>query len=77
MRFGAGLPRAKFALLSRLGTACRTVDSEYLFGAEFSFHGKRIPQTHLFKMVDLDQWHENRPFTGCRLRCKLDLAKTI
>jgi hypothetical protein len=36
MRLFAGLTSAQLALLSRLGTTSRTLDSEYQFWAEFS-----------------------------------------
>jgi hypothetical protein len=50
MRLFAGLTSAQLALLSRLGTTSRTMDSEYLFWAEFSFHdGEILPQTHVQK----------------------------
>jgi hypothetical protein len=60
MRFGAELPSAKFALLSRPGTACRTTDSEYLFGAEFSFHAEIMPQTQLLKWSILTSHPQSR-----------------
>src|SRR5258707_13147100 len=48
MRISAWLARGKFTLLSRSGSTSRTLNSKYLFWAEFSFHGVEImPQTHV------------------------------
>jgi hypothetical protein len=54
---GAGQAGAQLALLSRLGTTSRTTDSEYLFWAKFSFHGREIlPQTHVQKWSILNSY---------------------
>jgi hypothetical protein len=44
MRFRAGLTSSKLTLFSRSGTTSGTMDSEYLFWAEFFFHGEIMPQ---------------------------------
>jgi hypothetical protein len=44
VRIGAGLAVGEFALLSRLGTASRTMYCECLSWAGFFFHGEIIPQ---------------------------------
>jgi hypothetical protein len=56
MRFRAGLTVANFALLSRLGTACRTGDSEYLFGAEFLLSWQENIPKPCAGMVNLEQF---------------------
>jgi hypothetical protein len=57
MRLCAGQAGAQLALLSQLGTTSRTMDSEYLFWAEFSFHGGEIlPQTHVQKWSILNSY---------------------
>ena len=47
MRLCAGLTSAKLTPFSRSGTTGRTTDSEYLFGAELSLHGKKITPNRL------------------------------
>ena len=50
MRLKARLASGKLALFTRRNTTSRTRDSEYLFWAEFCFHGGEIlPQTHVQK----------------------------
>src|ERR1700676_2648778 len=44
MRFRAGLTSSKLALFPRSGTTSRTMDSEYLFWADFFFHGEIMSQ---------------------------------
>ena len=57
VRLFASQSRAQLALLSRLGTTSRTMDSEYLFWAEFSFHdGEILPQTHVQKWSILNSY---------------------
>ena len=56
MRIGAGLTSAKLTLFFRSSTAGWTTDSEYLFGAEFSLHGKKITPEPFAGMVNLEQF---------------------
>src|SRR5579863_4626118 len=42
MGLGAGLTGGKLALFSRSSTTSWTTDSEYLFGADFFLHSKKI-----------------------------------
>jgi len=56
MRLGAGLTGAKLTLFFRSSTTGRTTDSEYLFGAEFSLHGKKITPKAFAGMVNLEQF---------------------
>ena len=42
MRLCAGLTSAKLTPFPRTSTTGWTTDSKYLFGAEFSLHGKKI-----------------------------------
>ncbi len=55
MRLGAGLTSAKLTFFFRPGTTGWTTDSEYLFGAEFSLHGKNITPAPSAGMVNLEQ----------------------
>ncbi len=47
MRLGTGLTSAKLTPFFRSSTAGWTADSEYLFGAEFSLHDKKITPDRL------------------------------
>ena len=47
MRLCAGLTSAKLTPFPRSSTTSWTTDSEYLFGAEFSLHGKKITPNRL------------------------------
>ena len=58
MRIGAGLTSAKLTLFFRSSTAGWTTDSEYLFGAEFSLHGKKITPEPFAGMVNLEQFRQ-------------------
>ena len=56
MRVRARLASAKLTLLSGLGTTCRTMDGEYLFGAEFFLHGEDSAPAPVSGMVDFDRF---------------------
>jgi hypothetical protein len=58
MRLGAGLTSAKLTLLFRSSTTGWTTDGEYLFGAEFSLHGKTITPEPFAGMVNLEQFRQ-------------------
>ena len=58
MRLGAGLTSAKLTLFFRSSTTGWTTDSEYLFGAEFSLHGKKITPRPFTGMVNLEQFRQ-------------------
>jgi hypothetical protein len=55
MRFRARLTSRKLTLFPRSGTTSRTVDSEYLFWAEFLFHGRDNAPNPFTGMVNLGQ----------------------
>jgi hypothetical protein len=56
VRLGAGLTSAKLTLFFRSSTTGWTTDSEYLFGAEFSLHGKKITPKPVCGMVNVEQF---------------------
>jgi len=58
MWIGAGLTSAKLTLFFRSSTTGWTTDSEYLFGAEFSLHGKKITPIPFAGMVNLEQFRQ-------------------
>ena len=56
MRLGAGLTSAKLTLFFRSSATGWTTDGEYLFGVEFSLHGKKITPEPFAGMVNLEQF---------------------
>jgi hypothetical protein len=56
MRFGAGLTSVKLTLFFRGSTTGWTTDSEYLFGAKFSLHGKKITPQPFTRMVNFEHF---------------------
>ena len=58
MRLGTGLTSAKLTPFSRSSTAGWTADSKYLFGAEFSLHGKKIKPQPFTGMVNFEQFRQ-------------------
>ncbi len=58
MRLGTGLTSAKLTLFFRSSTTGWTADSEYLLGAEFSLHGKKITPKPVCGMVNVDQFRQ-------------------
>ena len=56
MWVGARLASCKLTLFTRCSTTSRTTDSEYLFWAEFLFHGEIMISNPSTGMVNLDQF---------------------
>jgi hypothetical protein len=55
MRLGTGLTSAKLTLFFRGSTTGWTRDCEYLFGVEFSLHGRKITPIPFAGMVKFEQ----------------------
>ena len=79
MRIGAGLTSAKLTPFPRSSTTGWTMNIKYLFGAEFSPHGKKITPNRLRGWSILNSfgncWIDGSPLSAAVLRFKAALRE--